>query len=311
MNTMAQSRELDARFFDAVASGDDYSFQKVSSDSTDFLRIYVREEGIARAVMTPKQTNWSEIDHAVDTEIPFKVEYKEPFNPPAMTANFGTVPTETSLWHPRYAVYFARLLSPRVKKDIGLLMNTPHDVRQITTDNMARDMMSEEDNKFFGMIANILGTIDVASAFVPGSTMYRSIPGFTRQNLVTGKTILQQTPYHVPPSRAVCNNVTWTNMEAFTREEMGGDSSEKMFMEGNNMSRFMGMDWKVTIKRHLVNDFVVYYFGPENMLGRFRYLEDITLWAEKKNFMLDFFLYGMYGMSIGHAGAVAAAKYTA
>lgn len=311
MTTLAQSQELEQKFFETVVSGDDYSFQKMSSDSTDYLRIYAREEGIARSLMTPKQTSWSELDHAVDTELPFKVEYKEPFNPPAITAGFGTVPPETSLWHARYPIYFHRLLSPRIKKDIGLLMNTPHDVRQITTENLAKDMMAEEDNKLFAMIATILGTLDVASVFVPGSTMYRSIPGFTRANLVAGKQILQQTPYHVPPTRAVCNNVTWTAMEAFTRDEVGGNKSEDLFLEGNTSGRWLGLDWKVTIKRHLVNDYFIYYFGPENMLGKFRYLEDITLWAEKKAFMLDFFLHGMYGMAIGHAGAVGCAKLTA
>ena len=308
MPTMNETQEFNLAFLDAI-SGDEFSFKKASSDTTDYLRVFLREEGIARTLLTPKPTTWAELDRAVDTELPFKVEFKEPFNPPAMTVPFGTQPSETSLWHPRYPVYFSRLVSPRVKKDVALLMTTPHDVRQIATDNMVKDMMAEEDAKFFGILTTILGTINTASAYVPGSTMYRSISGFNRASLTDGKTTMQKTIYHVPPTRAVCNNVTWTMIEAFTRDEFGGDMSEKLFMEGNGMAKFQGMEWKITLKRFLVPDYRIYYFGPENMLGRFRTLEDVTLWAEKKNFMLDFFLYAMYGITIGHAGAVAAVDY--
>jgi hypothetical protein len=308
MPTLAETNEFNMSFLDAV-SGDEYSFRKMSADMTDYLRIYLREEGIARSMLTPKPTTWQELDRAVDTELPFKVEFKEPFSPPAVTVPFGTHPSETSLFHARYPVYFSRLLSPRVKKDTALLMNTPHDVRQIATDNMVKDMMAEEDSKFFGTIHTILGTIDTTSAYVPGSTMYRTVSGFNRAALTDGKTTMQKTVYHVPPTRAVCNNVTWTMIEGFTRDEFGGDMSEKLFLEGNGLGEFQGLKWKVTIKRFLVPDYRVYYFGPENMLGRFRTLEDVTLWAEKKNFMLDFFLYAMYGMTIAHAGSVAAVQY--
>lgn len=308
MPTMNESNEFNMAFLDAI-SGDDFSYKKASSDTTDYLRIFLREEGIARSVLTPKPTTWQELDRAVDTELPFKVEFKEPFNPPAITVPFGTQPAETSLWHGRYPVYFSRLVSPRVKKDVALLMNTPHDVRQIATDNMVKDMMAEEDSKFFGIINTILGTRDASSVYVPGSVMYRGIAGFNRQSLTDGKTTMQKTIYHVPPTRAVTNNVTWTMIESFPRDEFGGDMSEKLLLEGNGLAKFQGMTWKVTIKRFLVPDFRVYYFGPENMLGRFRTLEDVTLWAEKKNFMLDFFLYAMYGITIGHAGALAAVDY--
>jgi len=307
--TLQQTQEFNANFLAAIG-GDETSVHKAAADTTDYLRIFMREDGIARSVITPKPTTWQELDRAVDTDLPFKVEFKEPFNPPAMTIPFGTQPTESSLWHGRYPVYFSRLVSPRIKKDVAMLMTTPHDVRQIATDNMVKDMLAEEDNKFFGAINTLLGTVDVASLYVPGATMYRTISGFNRQSLVDGKTTLQKTLYQVPPTRAVCNNVTWTMLEAFQRDEAGGDLSEDMLINGNGLKKFMGMEWKVTIKRFVVPDFRVYYFGPENMLGRFRTLEDVTLWAKKENYMLDFFLYAMYGISIGHAGAVAAVNYS-
>lgn len=307
--TLQQSQEFNTNFLEALGN-DESSVLKAAADTTDYLRIFMREEGIARSVLTPKPTSWQELDRAVDTELPFKVEFKEPFNPPAMTVPFGTQPTETSLFHPRYPIYFSRLVSPRIKKDVALLMTTPHDVRQIATDNMVKDMLAEEDNKFFGVLNTILGTIDVASLYVPGATMYRTITGFNRQSIIDGKTTMMKTLYQVPPTRAVCNNVTWTMVEGFQRDEFGGDTSEDLFLNGNTLKKWLGLDWKVTIKRFLVPDYKIYYFGPENMLGRFRTLEDVTLWAKKENFMLDFFLYAMYGISIGHAGAFAAVQHS-
>src|SRR5262245_47528380 len=99
MPTLQQESEMfNASFYEALDSGAD-GFQKMAADINSYIRTTMREEGIARRIITLQTLGYQELNPQISSEEPFKIIYKEPNNPPALSVPFGTSPAEANLLH--------------------------------------------------------------------------------------------------------------------------------------------------------------------------------------------------------------------
>ena len=311
MPTQAEIRELNDTLFEQL---DTPGMQKQATDAVnDFTRTRMREDGFYRKILPALTITNAELDKQVDTDKPVKVVEKEPDSPAAVSMPFATLPLSFYIRGPKYRVAFDRIVSPRALKDVEELRTYTMDIRQVLSDNMLKDMMAEEDSKFIQAFnAVLLG----ADTVVPlsGIAQWQTIEGgITRETVVDATKIMPKTPSHFEVATVLTNNITIKEILKWGRDEMGGDFSQDLIKNGWAQTRFLNLDWIITIKRcsatspidGLIPDDSIFMFGAPKTIGKSFLLEDVTMYVKREAFMLEYFSYETLGGSFGHTNALA------
>jgi hypothetical protein len=276
----------------------------------EFTRVRVREEGFYRKVIPPVQVTNEDLDRQVDTDKPVVVVDKEPGSPAAISIPFATLPINVYIRGPRYRVMFDRIVTPRFVKDIDELRTWQMDIRQVLSDNSIKDMLAEEDSKFITAVNTALvaaDTIVPTSGVIQWETIHG---GITRDTVQEALKIMPKTPSHLEVNTVLINNVTIREILKWGFDEAGGPLSGDFLKSGWSEIDLMGVKWIVTIKRDLVGDDTMFFFGDPRFIGKSFLLEDTTMHIKREAFMIEFFAYETIGGSIGHTGGLARADFT-
>lgn len=298
MPTLAQTALDNEAFYQALST---QGMEKYAAEAIDdYTRLKMREDGITRRVIPALPIQNTDLDRQVDTSLPAKVVDMEIDSPAAITAPLGKWPTQVYIHGMRYRVLFSRILSPWFAADVDELRTHVMDIRQVLSDNSTKDMLAEEDACLFQMVNTILGAPDTPQVF-SGVNQWQTMPGaISRNSLWDAMKIMTTTDGHLMPSRAVINSTSIMELCKIGRDEMGGDMSEELFKNGWTQANFMGLEWLITIKRHLVPDNSLFLFADPKFLGKFFILEDSTMFIERKAFWINYFQYENLGLTIAN-----------
>lgn len=276
----------------------------------DYTRIKIREDGFLRRILPPVQITNDELDRAVDTDKPVKIIDKEPDSPAAVSVPFGTQPQGRYIEGPKYRVMFQRILTPKFYKDIEELRTYTMDIRQILSDNSIKDVLAEEDGKFIATVDDILQGVNVVIAET-GTAQWVSIGGgITRDTLAEAMKTLPRSNKHLNVATVLVNNVSIWDIVKMGRDEVGGDLSEDLFKTGFAERELLGVRWIITIKRDLVADDTIYLFAEPKFMGKFFVLEDVTMYIDRRAFLLEFFAYECIGAAVANVAAVGRVDFT-
>jgi hypothetical protein len=219
-------------------------------------------------------------------------------------------------------------------KDIQEIKTWNADIRNIFKDNAIKDKMTAEDVPLFNTFDKIVSSnADPANAvgnqpsaltgkvqyydFSQAGTNPLGVTGFSRDTCVEALKVLSkgygdakiQTPIRLLPELIVMNVNTGLEYLKFTRDEAGGDLSEKFFKEGLTETTILGKKHIFTLKDDIVKDGIAYYFAAPQFLGKFYLLEEDCLFLEQRAYLLEFFIYSCQGLSIGNPYAVSKVKF--
>jgi len=275
----------------------------------EFTRVRVREDGFYRKILPAVQVANDELDRQVDTDKPVVVVDKEPGSPAAISIPFATLPISVYIRGPRYRVQFDRIITPRFVKDIEELRTWQMDIRQVLSDNAIKDMLAEEDSKFLTAVNTALIGPDVVvptSGVIQWETIFG---GITRDTVQEAFKIMPKTPSHLEVNTVLINNVTIREIMKWGRDEIGGDFSQDLLKNGWSEMEFMRAKWIISIKRDLIPDDSMFFFGDPRFIGKSYLLEDTTMHVKREAFMIEFFCYETLGGSIGHTGGLARADF--
>ena len=311
---MGNDTEIDTKlvnqtFLNKIASKDPV-MQKEAQDAIDeYTRLVVREDGFLRRILPPMTITDDKLDRQVDTDKPVKIIDKEPFSPAAISVPFGSLPMNRYIRGPRYRIQFDRILGRKFTKDIEELRTYTMDIRQILSDNMIKDMLAEEDGKFIVAVNSLLVG---AGSTVPetGAVQWQTITGgITRDTVSEAMKIMPRSSGRWNPATIVINQVSIWDFVKWDRLEAGGDLSQKLLETGFAETKMLGLRWIITIKRDLVPDGTVFMFAEPKALGKLYILEDVTMYVDRRAFMLEFFPYSCLGGAIGNVSGVARADF--
>jgi len=275
----------------------------------EFTRVRVREDGFYRKIIPPVQVSNDDLDRQVDTDKPVIVVDKEPGSPAAISIPFATLPINVYIRGPRYRVMFDRIVTPRFVKDIDELRTWQMDIRQVLSDNAIKDMLAEEDSKFLTAVNTALvaaDTIVPTSGVIQWETIFGGISRDTCQEALK---IMPKTPSHLEVNTVLINNVTIREILKWGYDEAGGGISGDFLKSGWSEIDLMNVKWVITIKRDLVADDTMFFFGDPRFIGKSYLLEDTTMHIKREAFMIEFFAYETLGGSIGHTGGIARADF--
>jgi hypothetical protein len=204
----------------------------------------------------------------------------------------------------RYRVMFDRILTPRFTKDVDELRTYNMDVRQILADISIKDMLAEEDGKFIATVNSLLLGQDVV---IPdtGIAQWVSIAGgITRDTVAEAMKVLPRSPSHLNVDTVLINNVSIWDFVKWGRDEVGGDRAQDTLRTGFTEQELMGKRFIITIKRDLVSDGTIYLFASPKFMGKFFVLEDVTMYIDRRAYMLEFYAYESLGVAIANIAAV-------
>jgi hypothetical protein len=135
--------------------------------------------------------------------------------------------------------------------------------------------------------------------------------GVTRNSLFEIKKILPRTFAHLDGVTILCNNITIHDVAKFPRDEVGGDLSQEMFVDGFQQKKLLGVNWVITNKTELVAESQFWIFASPEFLGKSFVLDDTTMYVDKRAYNLEFFAYCERGSSISNPASVALATISA
>lgn len=310
MATREEIQELNVGFFEQLDSRDPELIKNAVDAVTDFTRTKMREQGFLRRIMPPIPISNGDLVRQMDTDKPVMIIDKEPNSPAAVTVGFGTLPNSLWIKGDRYKIGFCRLLTPRYTKDVAELRTWIMDIRQVLSDNALKDLLAEEDSSWLSAVNSALvgqGTTVPTS----GVAQWQKFPGgFSRENLFEANKLIRNTPFNLKEHTALINHVSILDVCKFGRNEQGGDSAEEIMLNGWTLSKYMGIDWIITIKKTLVPNGTVYYFSDPAFIGKFYEQEPVTMYVRREAYFLEFFAYEEIGLGIGHTAGLGRADFT-
>jgi hypothetical protein len=290
---------------------DDEGLKKNAQDAaTEFTRMKLREESFMDPILPGIKITNDDLDKQVDTDNNVKIVEKEPESPGAISIPYGTMPKGRLMAGPKYRVMFSRVASEKWEQDVSRLRTYDMDIRQVLSDNSVKDIAAEKDGKFIATINTLLGGADTEVSLTETIQWKTIYGGITRDTVNDALKIMPQTPAHLETKVALINNVTVKELQKWGRDELGGDLSEEVARNGWGEQVLLGVKWIVTIKRDLVPDNTIFMFAEPKYLGKHFILEDITMYVDRKAYMIEFFSYMEFGASIGNVAGIARVDFS-
>ena len=284
---------------------DDKSLQKEAQDAiNDYTRRKIREDGFLRRILPPVTITNDELDRQIDTDKPVKIVDFEPDSPAAISVPLGASPMNRYIRGPRYRVMFERILTPKFTKDVDELRTYNMDIRQILSDNSIKDMLAEEDGKFILTVNSMLVGPGVLLAETGAVQWVQIHGGVTRDTVAEAMKVLPRTICHLNVATILVNNVTIWDVVKWGRDEVGGDLAQDNLRTGFTEREMMGVRWIVTIKRDLCVDDTIFVFAEPKFIGKNFILEDVTMYVDRRYYMLEFFAYEYLGSCIGNVASI-------
>lgn len=283
--------------------------EKVAYEAVDdYIRTKVREDGVFRQILEPTPIGVDQLDQQEDTEDPVKIVEFEPNSPPAITVAFGALPYNVYIEGNKFRVTFCRLMSPRYVKDVIQLKTWRMDIRQVISDNSAKDMLQEEDARMVEAGNALMLGPDVPVPHNNNVPMWETIEdSISRESWQESRKIMPKGYAHLEATTAVINNVTVKEFEKWGRDEMGGDFSQDVLQKGWGETTLSKVRLIVTIKRELFPDDSAMFYAEQKWLGKHYMLEETAMFVEAKAFMIEFFMYQCSGASL--VGGIARADW--
>lgn len=288
------------------------SMRKQAEDNINsYTRSIMREDGAYRKILPMQELADDELDVQLGTDLPVKIIFKEPLTPGALTVPFAGSPRNFIIRGPNYPVYFAQIDGPKHMKHVDELRVYPFDIRQVITDHAIRDVMEEEDKRWFtdAVDAALIGA-DETSPFT-NQVQWRTLSGgWTRDNVVEAMKTLPRGMARLKADKIVINSVTVYDFQKWGRDEMGGDMSQDLLKNGRAegswlVGDFMQATWLVTIKHNLVPTGTMYQFATPEYVGKSFALSDITMFVDRRGPVVEFYPYETIGGAIGNVAGIA------
>ena len=309
MPTVKDYRELNEGLTSLLMSSNPLEKEAAVSELNNFVRMLVREDGIQRrylpfapvtsADLTPQLVEGNAI-----------VCFKEPRSPGAVTIPYNAEPIGWTISGERFLATFARISTPAFMKDASLLRTYPYDIRQVISDNAVRDIMAQEDSRFFAAVNTVLGTAGNPSPMTGEVQHVNITDNVTRAGIKSALQVLPSLSANLETHTIVVNLVTRKEMLAWTHNEYGGPNSQEVLESGSLKETLFGVNWITTLKKGLVPNNTLYLFADPRAFGVAFMLEDITMYVKAEAWRVLWFCYEEIAAAIGNGSAVARVNFT-
>jgi hypothetical protein len=312
METFSNEPEvLNEELVQAIVDAPDGHLKNASALSGRFIRRRIRENGFQRLILPFEDVKPSDLTPSLTSELPHIVEEMEGDQPGAVSLNYNDSPDTTFFRGDKFAMYFYEISTPEFTKNVFELMTYKSDVRGIVTGNMLKDIHTREDANFMAQVERIVGSYSGVGA--TGQQQHFENTGTISDRASYIDNLSHFDDFDLNNGTFLVNRKTAREFLKFNRTEIGGDTAEKLFMDGLDALvdfKLFGVPHISTIKKTLVPNWTVYKFAEPNFLGRAYRLQDITSFVKKEKNILRFSATEVIATTIANVAAVSRTTYT-
>ena len=317
MNT-DQEITLTQELTDGFLNHGDGEMTKQSAAATKVVRTRIREDGFQRKILPFVKVTNAELAYLPDSELPALIEELEPDSPAAKSIGYNDSPDTVFFRGEKFVVLINIITTEELTKNVNELRTYRNDIRQIVTDNMLRDIHTEEDSKFLSHVRRICGNSEApgetvgtnadeydSTAIAPQYVKFASGQAITRESYKQTRNFLEDRDLNI--AVALVNRRTANQFLGWDRNEMGGDKAQTLALKGlKGLDSFeiMGIPHIATIKRNLVANGEIFQFTSPDFLGRAYMLEDIKITLKKDYDIIRMRAQEQVGLTIGNTKGV-------
>lgn len=288
--TRQSSKLVTAGFLDKIESG---RVKEAQDEGSEFIRTKLRQASFAREIMIPQLLGDDELDRRTDSDLPMKIVEIEP-DSIAVTVPFEGSGPRRWFKGPRFEIHFGKVESEHFHKSKFQLMTYQNDIRQILSDNSVKDMADQEDSRFYQTCLGIVNQRPTQQVNTSG--------GLTASNVVEGiKNMLSR---KIQPGKLLMTEELYADALKLPATSIGDAAASSQYREGLTGKSLWGMPVVTTIKNDIIPSNEMWFFAPQNYLGRFYLLQDATLFIEQRADMIEFWSYSAPGMGIGNSSGM-------
>lgn len=307
----AKEAEYSKELLGIIQSSENGELEKVASASSKMIRRKIRENGFSRRIIPHDDVDDSDLTELPNSELPAIVEYMEPDSPGAVSLSFNDSPDTAFYRSDKFIVYFSKISTPEFTKNVDELRTMKMPLREVITDNSLKDMQTHEDERFTQYVDRILGTPgEEGEAGAVGASGYQqwfeTPANITRESYIDSISHLEDADLN--NGTFLMNRKTMKEWLKFTHDELGGEKSQELLLEGGRALKdgvVLGIPHIFTIKHALVPNNSVYQFAEPDYLGRAYVLQKPRMFVEKKKDILRFSAEEKLGVTIANVRGVA------
>jgi len=306
----AVSEEIKAN----MLSGDSELRKTASLAAGEYFRDEIRENGIRRQTTPPVEVTDAMLDYAEDTDFPIMYAELAPKSAGAMKVSFETGPSNEVIHGKKTRIEFNRIMTPKYGLDKERLLGYKMPLLDILKDEILKDIMDVEDSCTMAVDKAITGTPaqpGVINGVRRAVTVGVLSDATARPALAALKKGMFKSPGHLQPAKFLMNYSTFCDFSALSREYVGGDMAQDMFINGTTLSQLMGVDVVVTTKDDLIEDNQVFTYADPKYYGGFYIRKDVSLITEERDdIWLNFFMHECVGFSVANVAGVCLAEFS-
>lgn len=291
-----------------LLSGDAALQKTAGLAASEYFRTEIRENGIRRQITPPTTVTKENFDTVEDTDFPVMFVEIAPQSAGARLVSFETGPRGNVIHGKKARVEFARIMTDKYSIDKIRLETYKMPILDIFYDLMLKDIMDVEDEITLAVDRQIVGTKNTPIAAM-GCCRYVSAGAMSRDALVHLKKGMKVAPGNLQERKFLMNDLTHCDFGIFTRDNVGGDMAQEMFINGVTLTKVQGVDVVVTTKKNLVATNEVFIYTDPKYYGGFYTYKDVAMVVdEKDDIWLTFFAHETIGASVVNAAGVALAE---
>ena len=181
-------------------------------------------------------------------------------------------------------------------------------------DLMLKDIMDVEDDQWMNLDKEICGTVNTVNPdmgccrWVTCGPMKDNTARAALVHLLKG---INVGPGNLQPKQFLMNNLTYCDFAGLSREYIGGDMAQDMFVNGVKLDEVMGIKMVVTTKKKLVPTNDVFIYTDPIYYGKFFTFKDVAMVTDTKDeIWLTAFAHECIGGVIANAAGVARGSLT-
>lgn len=300
----AQLKVANEAVYEAIQTSGTGSIKVAEDVLGPFVKRDILEESLWDKVLPVETATNDMLSRSAYHDLPVIVGEMENAAPASDIVPFGTQLSKRFLRGSKFEVTFARIQSPSVTADVDKLRTYVHDIRQVVSDKMVKNMAAAVDTAGIRAVNTAIVGPNVVcpTSGVPQWRRYNG--GITRSTVMRVFDNLPSTPSNLPTKRVVINNLTVNRLVAFDRAEWGGDVAEEVLQNGFGSRTVNGSDVTITIKKGLVPTGTFYTFGHPAYMGKNYELQQPVMYVKREMTWVTFGAYMLKGGVIANTDAV-------
>lgn len=295
----------------AKLATDDHDMHKQATlAANDYFRTEIRSNGIRRNITPPTQVTKDMFDPSETTDFPIIYAEVAPKSSGAYMVSFETGPRNENIYGGKIRIELNRIMTKKYSIDKVRLDAYKMPLLEILEDLLLKDIMDVEDNQTIGLDKKICGELNAYNPFM-NCCRYVTCGPMNREALVHLKKGLPVAPGHLMTKKFLMNDLTYFDLGALGRQEVGGDMAQDMFVNGVTMSTIQGIDTVVTIKTDLIPTKEVFIYTDPKYYGGFYVYKDVAMVVDEvDDIWMTFFAHECVGASVANSAGVARASLT-